>query len=90
MAQGRNPRRVSIPTFAQASETVIAIHAENWKDRGKSEHQWRASLRDYALPHLGGKRINAISTADVMAVLCRSGRRSGRPRAASDNASGRS
>ena len=62
-------RRPEIPTFAQAAETVIAIHREGWKDGGKSEMQWRASLRDYALPKLGRKGVDEITTADVMAVL---------------------
>jgi len=62
-------RRPEIPTFVQAAETVIAIHREGWKDGGKSEMQWRASLRDYALPKLGRKGVDEITTADVMAVL---------------------
>ena len=71
LAEGRDPRRRNqhVPTFAQACETVIAIHAGNWKDRVRTEHQWRASLRDYAMPRLACKRVDAITTADVMAVL---------------------
>ena len=68
---GRDPRggSIEIPTFSKAAETVIGIHAEGWKDGGKSENQWRSSLRDYVLPKLGNKRINDITTADVMGVL---------------------
>ncbi len=62
-------RRPEVPTFAQAAETVIGIHREGWKDGGKSEMQWRASLRDYAMPRLGRKGVDEITTADVMAVL---------------------
>ena len=62
-------RREDVPTFAEAVETVIAIHREGWKEAGKSEKQWRASLRDYAMPLLGSKRVDQITTADVMAVL---------------------
>jgi len=71
IALGRDPRRFShgIPTFANACEKVIAIHAESWISRGRSEYQWRASLRDYAMTRLGNKRVDAIDTADVMAVL---------------------
>ena len=48
VSEGRDPRdRTSrAPTFEQAVETVIEIHAENWKDGGKSAAQWHASLRD--------------------------------------------
>ena len=62
-------RRSDVPTFAEAVETVIGIHREGWKDAGKSEKQWRASLRDYAMKRLGRRRVDQITTADVMAVL---------------------
>ena len=70
-SEGRDPRdRASrAPTFEQAVETVIGIHAENWKDGGKSAAQWRASLRDYAVPKIGARRVDRITTADVMEVL---------------------
>ena len=68
---GRDPRGglTEIPTFAKAAEIVIGLHAESWKDGGKSENQWRSSLRDYVLPKIGHKRVNDITTADVMGVL---------------------
>ena len=62
-------RESDVPTFAEAVETVIGIHRKGWKDAGKSEKQWRASLRDYAMPRLGRKRIDQITTKDVMSVL---------------------
>ena len=70
IAEGRDPRRrmQQVPTFAQANETVIAIHAESWKS-DRSESQWRASMRDYVLPRLARKRVDTVTTADVMAVL---------------------
>ncbi len=70
---GGDPRtlraRSDIPTFAEAVEKVIALHAQTWKNGGKSETQWRGSLRDYAMPQLGGKRVSEISSGDVLAVL---------------------
>ena len=68
---GGDPRalRHSAPTFAEATEKVIAIHGAAWRPGSKSEAQWRASLRDYAMPRLGRKRIDEITTSDVMAVL---------------------
>ena len=71
IAQGRDPRRAShgVPTFARAAEIVLAIHAVNWKPGARSEETWRTSLRDYALPRLGTMRVDAVTTADVMAVL---------------------
>ena len=48
---------------------MIAIHRASWKPRGKSETQWRTSLTTYAFPRLGRKRVDKISTSDVMACL---------------------
>ena len=62
-------RQHHVPTFEEAAEQVIDLHAGNWKDGGKSAGQWRASLAAYAMPRLGRLRVSAISTADVMAVL---------------------
>ena len=69
--EGKNPfeRVKSVPNFETALDIVIGIHASGWKDSSKSEKQWRASLRDYALPKLGKKSVADITTADVMAVL---------------------
>ena len=68
LLKGRDPRG-SMPLFSQAAEEVIRIHAIGWRDGGKSVNQWRASLRDYALPTIGHKRINAITTSDILALL---------------------
>ena len=51
------------PTFADACETVIAIHAGNWKPGGRTKESWRATLRDYALPRLGEMAVDAIAGA---------------------------
>ena len=72
IAEGRDPRRRSactVPTFAEACEAVIAIHAGSWKPDGRTEQSWRATLRDYALPRLGAMPVDAIAGADVMDVL---------------------
>ena len=62
-------RKRTVPTFEEAVETVIAVHRAGWKDGSKSEKDWRATLRDYAMPKLGGRPVDRINTADVMAVL---------------------
>ena len=68
---GGDPRvlRRGVPTFAEAAEKVIAIHRGSWRAASGSEHIWRASLRDYAMPRMGHKRVDAITSADVMACL---------------------
>ena len=62
-------RKRTVPTFEEAIEKVIAVHRAGWKDGSRSETDWRATLRDYAVPKLGGRPVNRITTADVMAVL---------------------
>ncbi|MDE0375855.1 MAG: integrase arm-type DNA-binding domain-containing protein [bacterium] len=70
--QGKDPaarRTGGVPTLATAAETVIALHAGKWKPGGKSEAQWRSSLDTYVLPAIGSKRVDEVTTADVMACL---------------------
>ena len=62
-------RRPDIPIFEEAARTVIEIHKPTWRDGGKSAVQWESSLRQYAFPRLGARRVDTITTADVMAVL---------------------
>ena len=72
IAEGRDPRRRSVrgaPTFAEAVEKVMAIHAPGWKPGGRTEDSWRSTLRDYMLPRLGDMPVDAITGRDVMAVL---------------------
>ena len=69
---GNDPARLhsdGIPTFSDAAEAVIALHAGKWKPGGKSEGQWRSSLATYVTPVIGMKRVDEITTADVMACL---------------------
>ena len=71
VAQGGDPRAKprSMPSFAVAVESVIAIHAKSWKQGGKSEDQWRSSLNTYVFPELGDRPVNQIQPRDVMRVL---------------------
>ena len=69
LARGMDPRSGGIPTFARAAEKVIAIHRANWKPGSDTEEQWRQSLRTYVYPKIGDKRVNKITSTDVMAVL---------------------
>ena len=70
--KGGDPRRQrvsnDVPTFAEAAETVIKIHAETWKQGGRSEAMWRSSLHDYAAK-LEPKPVDKITTSDVLGVL---------------------
>ena len=68
---GGDPRASTdaAPTFEDALEEVLAIQRPSWRPGSRSEAQWRASLRTYAFPTLGGLRIDQVTTADVLTVL---------------------
>ena len=66
---GRDPRALGIPSFADAAAKVIRLHSETWKAGSRLPHKWEQTLRDYAFPKIGAKRIDTITTADVLAVL---------------------
>lgn len=67
VAQGRHPRESGIPTFEKALDAVIEIQRPNWSN-DRIEKQWRSSLTMYA-KILMRKRVDRISTGDVLAVL---------------------
>ena len=71
--QGLDPsikhKQADVPTFVEAFETVVNIHKQGWKLGGKSEAQWRASMKDYVLPSLGRRMVSDINTADILGVL---------------------
>ena len=56
------------PTFAAVAETVIELRAPTWTSE-RHATQWRASLRIHAMPALGHKPIDSITSADVLSVL---------------------
>ncbi|MXZ99961.1 MAG: tyrosine-type recombinase/integrase [Acidimicrobiaceae bacterium] len=59
----------SVPTFAEAAEQVIEAYRPGWKDTGRSEENWRSSLRRYVYPALGSTPVDEITTADLVRVL---------------------
>ena len=67
--QGIDPRGGGIPTFREAAETVIQIHRPGWKKGSTSEQTWRRTLNTYVDPFLGTKRVDRITTNDIMNVL---------------------
>ena len=67
-AQGRDPRGGGVPTFAEASEKVIALHAGGWKDPAMSARAWRATFRDYAAP-FASKPVSKVTSGDILEAL---------------------
>ena len=67
--EGRNPRARKVPTFRQATERVIRLYSAKWKPGGRSEEHWRSSFQTYVYPRFGNKRVDLVTTRDVMACL---------------------
>lgn len=61
-------RRREHMTFEDAARRVHAMHKRSWKN-GKHQAQWINTLKTYAFPHVGAKRIDTVGTADVLTVL---------------------
>ena len=57
-----------IPTFATACQTVHDLHLPTWRNV-KHRQQWINTLREYAIPHFGKKRLDTVNSADVLATL---------------------
>ncbi len=57
-----------VPNFAQAASQLIESRRPTWANP-KHAAQWRSTLGTYANPVIGNKRVDEITTADVMAVL---------------------
>lgn len=58
----------SIPTFAEAAQTVHASYSQSWKNPKHSD-QWINTLTQYVFPQIGKSPINLITTADVLRAL---------------------
>jgi hypothetical protein len=67
LAERRKTRAVVL-TFAEAAEKVHAEHKANWKNP-KHAAQWLTTLREYAFPVLGERRVDQIDTPDILRVL---------------------
>ena len=61
-------RKRGAPTFEEALETVIGMHEPMWKEGGRTADQWRASMREYALPRIGHK--NCPYRVNVGCYVC--------------------
>lgn len=67
--EGRNPKANKTPTFEQAAGKVIALHSAKWRPGSRSREIWKSSLRSYVYPTVGSKRIDLVTSGDLMACL---------------------
>lgn len=68
---GEDPRRsrpTLAPTFREAVPLVIDHRKSTWR-AANAEAQYRRALELYALPKLGGKRVDEITVDDCYAVV---------------------
>lgn len=61
-------RSMAILTFEQAAEKVHDLSKPTWRN-DKHGDQWLSTLRSYVFPFFGSKRIDLVSSADVLAAL---------------------
>lgn len=78
--EGRNPlkekrdasqaikKRSATPTFHELAMQAIDLRRPTWKGT-KSAEQWTWSLRNFAFPVIGDKRVDEITTADITEIL---------------------
>jgi integrase len=67
LAEKRRARKV-VPTFRVAAETVHKEHAKAWKN-AKHGDQWINTLRAYAYPAFGDRRVDQIDTPEILKAL---------------------
>lgn len=77
LQQGKDPissrqavmaTEAGVPTFEAAAATYIEDQQPSWTNK-KHGAQWLATLRAYAFPFIGSKRVDALTTADALAIL---------------------
>ena len=64
----RRKARSNAPTFKEAAKLVHEDHKKSWKNE-KHAAQWIKTLENYAYPHFGDIRVDAIGTAEVLKAL---------------------
>ena len=60
--------RGRVPTFAEAAQVAHREHVVAWKSQ-KHGAQWINTLREYAFPRIGARRVDQIETSEVLKVL---------------------
>ena len=58
----------NVPTLEEAATAVFEILHPTWRN-AKHSKEWMASLQRYVFPSLGTKRVDTITTGDVLSVL---------------------
>lgn len=57
-----------VPSFRELAEDAIALRSSEWTSR-KQAREWRRSLELHAFPRIGDKRVNEITSAEVLECI---------------------
>ncbi|MCG7983762.1 tyrosine-type recombinase/integrase [Candidatus Thiodiazotropha endoloripes] len=66
--EARRIEQVEIPTFTTCAARYIKAHRRGWKN-AKHARQWVSTLKTYARPKIGTKKVDAITTEDILKIL---------------------
>ena len=64
--EGRHPRSSDFPTFREAAEEYIQFRFPRWREGSRSRQDWESSFKNHVYPHIGEKKINTITTIDIL------------------------
>lgn len=66
--EARRAEAEQIPTFTTCAARYIRSHRRGWRN-AKHARQWVRTLKTYARPVIGEKRVDTIATEDILRIL---------------------
>jgi integrase len=57
----------NVITFAEVADKLFAAQSEPWSH--KYRLRWRATMRDYVLPHIGNMPVDKVGVGDITKIL---------------------
>lgn len=66
--EARQSEPEEVPTFTNCAARYIQAHRRGWKN-AKHARQWVSTLKTYARPEIGSKRVDTIATEDILKIL---------------------
>ena len=66
--EARQTEPEKTPTFTTCAARYIRAHRRSWKN-AKHARQWVRTLKTYARSVIGSKRVDAVSTEDILKIL---------------------
>ncbi|HHQ68993.1 MAG TPA: site-specific integrase, partial [Halothiobacillaceae bacterium] len=66
--ESRQTKPGNTPTFTTCAARYIRAHRRGWKST-KHARQWARTIKTYARPVIGTKKVDAITTEDILKIL---------------------